>query len=549
MEQWVSSLSLRAKIAQLIFPPVYGDGRNRDEALALARAGVGGFVLYEGVSPRATAELVADLRSAAEPKGIGPIVAVDQENGAGHVVMGATELPPEMAFAAAGSTELMYQAALNAAREGRAMGFDLNYAPVADYTCAQVGPVESGRTFGSDLCITRAMLHAYVRGYNEGGMRTSAKHFPGRGGVKPGPDDPWWCWIDKPAEVVQAEDFAAFSSAIEAGVDFVMTEHIAVPSITGDWQPACVSEALVTGQLRQKLGFTGIITSDDLWYPQVCERFGAEEVAVRALLAGHDVLLKPKDPLATIEHIAKAVADGRLSENRVDESLRRLLTFKTKIADRPPVDPDLAEQIAGAAAHQAVAQEVADRAVTVLINRGNTLPLSRQRLQAAGTLVHITIAKRAGDRLPDAVESELRAMFPGMPVCFSTLTVDEGVTEASAEKLLTSAKAAGLALLSVAVQRNRLGDPAPLGAAKAFAQRLTQVCDVVLLSHGNPYVVPELPGIAAGMTSWGEGGWFGNRFVSISSMLRVATGELAPRGKLPVAVGEFPIGHGLEWSL
>lgn len=548
MEQWVSSLSLRAKIAQLIFPPVYGDGRNRDEALALARAGVGGFVLYEGVSPRATAELVADLRAAAEPKGIGLVIAVDQENGAGHVVMGATELPPQMAFAAAGSADLMYQAALNAGREGRAMGFDLNYAPVADYTCAEVGPVESGRTFGSDLGITRAMLQAYVRGYNEGGMRTSAKHFPGRGGVRPGPEDPWWCWIDKPAETVEAEDFAAFGHAIRAGVDFVMTEHIAVPSVTGDWLPACVSEALVSGQLRERLGFAGVITSDDLWYPQVCERFGAEEVGVRALLAGHDVLLKPKDPLAAIKHILEAVADGRLSEARIDESLGRLLAFKTKIADRPPVSPDLAEQIAGAAAHQAVAQEVADRAVTVLVNRGNTLPVSRERLTRAGTLVHVAISKRAGDPVPSAVERELKTMFPGMPACFGTLTADDELAKPRAAELLSAAKAAGIALLSVSVQRNRLGDPAPFGAAKAFVQRLTEVCDVVLLSHGNPYVIPELPGVAAAMTSWGEGGWFGNRFVSISSMLRVTMGELAPRGRLPVAVGEFPIGHGLEWS-
>ena len=115
------------------------------------------------------------------------------------------------------------------------MGFDLNYAPVADYTCAQVGPVESGRTFGSDLCITRAMLHAYVRGYNEGGMRTSAKHFPGRGGVKPGPDDPWWCWIDKPAEVVQAEDFAAFSSAIEQFIAGPQTLGRAGGGLAGTW--------------------------------------------------------------------------------------------------------------------------------------------------------------------------------------------------------------------------------------------------------------------------------------------------------------------------
>lgn len=549
MTEALGSMSLRAKVAQLVFAPVYGDGRNRDEALELARAGLGGFVLYEGVSPVATADLVAALRDASEPSGLPLIIAVDQENGAGQVVQGATELPPQMAFAAAGSPELMYDAALRAGREGRAMGFDLNCGPVADFTSPEVGPVESGRSFGGNLSLMGAMLEAYVRGYNDGGMRTTAKHFPSRGGVKPGPEQPWWCWIDKPAEVVDAEDFAAFGLAIAAGVDFVMTEHIAVPSISGDWEPASVSHALVTGQLRQRLGFQGVITSDDLWYPEVCARYGDEEVAVLALLAGHDTLLKPKDPLAAIEYILGAIAAGRLSEGRIDESLARLATFKAKLVDRPEVCPEEAARVAGADEHLAVAQRVADRAVTVMENRGGTLPLAPARLARAGKLMLISIAKRVGDPLPAAVESEIGRMLPDVPLAATTLTVEEGLDEAAATELIDAARAAGVVLLSASVPRNRLGDPAPLGSLLGLAERLTEVCDVILMSHGNPYLIPALPRLAAGMTSWGEGGWFGNRTVSISSMLRVVLGDLAPSGRLPVAVGPYACGHGLEWEV
>ena len=161
----------------------------------------------------------------------------------------------------------------------------------------------------------------------------------------------------------------------------------------------------------------------------------------------------------------------------------------------------------------------------------------------------ISIAKRVGDPLPATVEDEVRRMLPDVPLAATTLTVEEGLDEAAASELIEAARAAGIVLLSASVQRNRLGDPAPLGSLKTFAQRLTEVCDVILVSHGNPYLVAALPKVAAGLTSWGEGGWFGNRTLSIASMLRVVLGDLAPSGKLPVAVGPYPSGHGLTWEV
>lgn len=560
MDGVIGKLPLRAKVAQLVCPPVFGDGRDLGKALELARAGVGGFVLYEGVSPRETAALIARLREesagslpagldASDRDALGLSLSCDQENGAGQVVKGATELPPAMAFAAAGSAELMYEGARVAGREGRAMGFDLNYAPSADFTSAQVGPVESGRTFGGDLPRSRLLLGAYVRGYHDGGMSVTAKHFPGRGGVKAGLDNAWWCRIDKSPETVAAEDWASFRLAIEAGVDFVMTEHISVPSVTGDNLPASVSEKLVSGQLRGVLGFEGVITTDDLWYDEVCERFGPEEVGVLSFLAGHDVLLKPRDPLATIEHVLEAIAEGRLTEARIDRSLARLLAFKRRFAGRPAIDPDRAAEVCGCAEHLACAQRVADASVTVLTNRAGTLPVAPERLAAARSVVHLSVVKWPQDAIPVAMEAELGKRLAGKDLRCFTLVTTEDNDPALYATILEAAASADLVLVSLSVARNRLGDPAPLGAVGEFLSRLTASCEAIALSHGNPYVLAAVPGLAAGISAWGEGGWFGNKLISVSSLVRVVTGELAPKGTLPVVVGEYPIGHGLTWTV
>ncbi len=197
------------------------------------------------------------------------------------------------------------------------MGVHLTYTPVCDIAWDPDNPAESVRSFGGDLDLLGRMVRAYVRGYHENGMLTSAKHFPGRGDVANMPQNPGWAWIDKPAAEVESQEFRAFKLGIDAGVDFVMTEHIAVPSVAdGSDLPASVERKLVTGWLKGKLGFQGVVTSDDLWYDHVAARFGAEEVAVRAFEAGHDVILKPKDPVATIAALAAAVRSGRIPESR-----------------------------------------------------------------------------------------------------------------------------------------------------------------------------------------------------------------------------------------
>ena len=413
----LADLPLEKKIAQLVTADVVG-GYIPDDDPRLARwvslardHGLGMFVFYGG-TPRDVARLLNRLQKAAE---IPLLISADFEGGPGQQVTGASEFPANMAFAAAGSDDLMYRAAAAAAVEGRAMGVHLTYTPVCDIAWDPDNPAESVRSFGGDLDLLGRMVRAYVRGYHENGMLTSAKHFPGRGDVANMPANPGWAWIDKPAAEVESQEFAAFKRGIDAGVDFVMTEHIAVPSAAdGSELPASVEGKLVTGWLKGKLGFKGIVTSDDLWYDHVIARFGAEEVAVKAFEAGHDVILKPKDPVATIAALAAAVRSGRIPESRIDEAVRKVLTLKARLGLYKArfVDEARVGEYVGTAAHQALVQEVADKSMTLLKNDG-VLTVSAGAGGAAPKIVNIAVQKYDGDPMPAALAAKLAAAFTG----------------------------------------------------------------------------------------------------------------------------------------
>jgi len=302
-DKTLAGLSLEKKIGQIICADLAGgyiadDDPRMQQWVRLARDhGLGMFVFYGG-TPRDVAHLLNRLQKEAV---IPLLISADFEGGPGQQVTGASEYQANMAFAAAGSEDLMYRAASAGAVEGRAMGIHLTYTPVVDIAWRPENPAEGVRSFGGDLDLLGRMVRAYVRGYHENGMLTTAKHFPGRGDVEMMPGAPGWSWINKPAEAYEAQESAAFKMAVDAGVDFIMSEHIAVPSIAGGSElPASVEKKLATDWIRGKLGFKGILTTDDLWYDNVVKRFGAEEVAIRAFEAGHDIILKPKDPAAVI---------------------------------------------------------------------------------------------------------------------------------------------------------------------------------------------------------------------------------------------------------
>jgi beta-N-acetylhexosaminidase len=544
----LAGLSLEKKIGQLICSDLVGGYIADDDPrmrpwLRLARdLGLGMFVFYGG-TPRDVAHLLNRLQKAS---GIPILMAADFEGGPGQQVTGASEFPANMALAAAGSEDLVYRAAAAAAVEGRAMGIHLTYTPVVDIAWRPENPAEGVRSFGGDLALLGRMVRAYVRGYHENGMLTTAKHFPGRGDVERMPSAPDWSWINKPAQAVEAQEFAAFKLAIEAGVDFIMTEHIAVPSVTGGSElPASVEKKLASGWVRDRLGFKGILTSDDLWYDIVAQRFGAEEVAVKAFEAGHDIILKPKDPAAVIAALAAAVRSGRVSESRIDEAVRKLLTLKARLNLHQErfVDEARVGEFVGTPAHLALVQEVADRSLTLLKNDG-VFPVAPERLSKA---VHIIVQKTDPDAVPATLTAKLTVAFPGI----RTFTLRPDLDAAVYESAWEAVRGSDLVILSLFVPRTRLGDAAPFRENDlTFINKVIAAKPkaVVAMAYGNPHLIRKIPDVAAFLVGYGERGWFGNQTVYFETFLKALRGEINPAGKLPVKVSDrYPLGSGLSY--
>lgn len=552
-EKWaketLANLSLEKKAAQLVFVDINGNYVADDDArlafwLSLAREhGIGGFVIYGG-TPHSIAMLLNKLQREAE---IPILISTDFEGGAGQQVTGASEFPSNMAFAATRDEDLMYRAARTMAAEGKAMGIHLSYTPVSDLSLSPDNPQESGRSFGGDVDLMGKMVRAYVKGYREAGMLTTAKHFPGRGDMKAdGNAYPSFTTLNKSMDELEANEFQAFRNAIEAGVDFIMTEHIAIPSITGgSTTPASVEPRLIKGIIRDKLKFNGIITSDDLWYDHVIARFGREDIAVKALEAGHDLVLKPKDPVATIAAIAAAVKGGRLTLAQIDSAVLKLLRKKAQLGlhKNRLVNVDSISTIVGTAEKKALVQEVADRSVTLLRNN-EVLPL--KSFDPAKS-VHIAVQKEDDQPNVKLLVKEMSSAFPAI----KQFTLRPALSQSYVNEVRKAAAAADLVIVSLLVQRDRHGDPSPLRP-----EDLNLIQDiitrkpgkVVAMSFGNPHHIRKMPGVSAFLVGYGEGGFYGNQPAYFTSWVKILKGDLNPSGKLSIKVSDdLPIGFGLSY--
>ena len=551
--QWVdktmASLSLEKKVAQLICTDITGeylpyDDPRMESWLKLAKEhGIGGFVCYGG-TPQHAAHLFNRLQQEAD---IPILISTDFEGGPGQQIAGASEFPANMAFAATRDENLMYEAATVMAREGRGMGIHLTYTPVADISISPVNPQESVRSFGGDYELMNRLLQMYVKGYHENGMLTTAKHYPGRGDMKALAEHPGYNYIDKTQAEFAQNELRAFQYAIDAGVDFIMTEHIAVPSVTGgSLLPASVEPKLTKGIIRDQLGFKGIITTDDLWYNHVVNRFGAEEVAVLALEAGHDIILKPLDPVATIKAVAEAVRQGRISEAQIDSSVYKLLHLKAKLGlhKNRLVDENSVYQTVGTKVHQALVRKVADKSFTLLRNEG-VFPLKKQ--EPANT-VHITVQKIENQPAVTVLTRKMSSSFRGI----TNYSLKPGVSQSYRETVIKAALQADCVIFSFFVDRNRFGDPAPLHEddLNLIQQIIKQGKSkpVIAVSYGNPHIIRKLNDLPVFLVGFGEGGWGGNQQIYFDSFTDILKGTLTPSGKLPVHVSdEYPVGFGLTY--
>lgn len=265
---------------------------------------------------------------------LGLFIAVDEEGGlvdrvGGNPQMGTTEFPAMMTVGDSGDTEQAYKVGHTIGTEIAELGFNLDFAPVADVFSNPNNTVIGSRAFSKDAQAAAQMVAACVEGFQESGMLCTLKHFPGHGDTNT--DSHYGAAeTEKTLEQLRECEFLPFQAGIDAGAPFVMIGHITAPNVTQEDVPATLSKEIVTGLLRQELGFEGVIITDSMSMQAITNHYSSGEAAVKALQAGADIILMPSSLSGAADGIRDALENGQLTEERIDESVQRILEAKLR---------------------------------------------------------------------------------------------------------------------------------------------------------------------------------------------------------------------------
>ncbi|MBK8060616.1 MAG: hypothetical protein IPK33_22815 [Gemmatimonadetes bacterium] len=553
VDRTLASLSLRERAGQMVMVWVLGDYTNADDSTFaevrrwIVNDGIGGVSMSLGTPIEVAAKLEAFQKLARVPL----LASSDLEPALGrlegavfsHYLMesgGATVFPTAMAIAATGRDQDAYDVGQIIGREARAVGIHVNFAPTVDVNNNPQNPVINTRSFGEDAARVARLSALFVQGSQAAGTMATAKHFPGHGDTD----------VDSHAglPVVSADwarfrqvELVPFRAAIDAGAALVMSAHIALPALEGDsTTPATLAPRIMTGLLRDSLGFRGVAITDALTMDGVGKGYGVAESTVLAIKAGADILLKPSDPTGAIDAIVAAVERGELSRARIDASVRRVLELKARagVAFKRFVSLDSLRRIVGAPAHRAAAHDIARRAVTLLRDRGALVPSAGKRTLLIQYMPETEL--RAGR----AFAASLRSGNPSLRV----VKLSPSTAASQLDALAPAIAGAERVVLAAYVRRiegeGRPAIPAHIaewmaGVARADSAAARQ--RLVFVAFGNPYLLRQLPAVGSYLVTYGVG----------DALERAAADAIGGRARItgttPVSLpGFFSRGDGIQ---
>jgi beta-N-acetylhexosaminidase len=549
----IRRMSLEEKVGQLFITYAYGqtvdtvDSRNQaahgvDTARELIDTYKLGGVIYFAWSdnvnnPAQIAGLSNGIQNAAlsQRMRIPMLISTDQEQGlVTRIGPPATQFPGNMALGAGRSADDARTAAKITGAELRALGINQNYAPVADVNVNPLNPVIAVRSFAEDPDLVAEMTVAQAAGFRAENVAATAKHFPGHGNTDTDSHigvpiihhtaEEWW-EIDAPP----------FQAAVEAGIDAIMTAHIIVPALDPAEDPATLSRPILTGLLRDELGYDGVVVTDALDMAGVREHYGDDRVPVLALKAGVDMLLMPPDIDLAYNAVLDAVRSGEISEQRIDESVYRILRLKFQrgLYENPFVAVDAIDDVVGTAEHYAEAQRVSDATTTLVANDAGVLPLSPGDddvlVTGWGVTTTQNLANAIGERGP-ATEVFQTGANP------NEAAINEAVSRAADSDV-------------VVVTTMNAWRPANAGQQDLVKALVATGMPVVVVAVRDAYDIAYITEAETYLATYSHGAG------ALEAATRVLFGENAPQGKLPVTIpvaGEshvplYPYGHGLSY--
>jgi beta-N-acetylhexosaminidase len=529
IDEILAAMSVEEKVGQLFMVYFRGPTLSAELRQMIEDYHIGGVVLFAIAgnieSPRQVAGMINDAQSLATTSGaqVPLFVSIDQEGGSVvRLTEGFTVFPSQMAVGATGSTDLAALMAEVTAQEIKALGINMNLAPVLDVNNNPDNPVIGLRSFGSSPDLVSALGTAMIERYRQMGVIPTAKHFPGHGDTAV---DSHYGLPLVPHDRTHLDqiEFPPFRAAIAAGVPAIMTAHVLFPAIDPNaGSPATLSSRVLQGLLREEMGFDGLIVTDSLSMGALANLVGTTEAAQLAFRAGADLLAygadighSPDESLAAYTRLLGLVQSGEISGERLDASVRRILRVKDAygLLDWQPVDVDAVAVQTGTDDHRAVAQEIAEQSITLVRDEGDLVPL------------------RDGEQVLVAWPSEIgdlgeRLAFCRKDLILRPISLNPNATEI--EQILADAPIAAKIVIGT-INARRF--PAQVQLINALADR-----PLIVAALGDPYDLLAFPAVGSYLAT------YGTQPVSLAALARILCGEIDPQGALPV---EIPGLHGL----
>ena len=556
-QSWVDhtleSLTLRERVGQMVVIWMLGDYTNaRDSAYAqivrwVEQDKVGGATMSLGTPIEVGAKINEVQRRSRVPL----LISSDLEPGLGRLESGlfthylietggATAFPPAMAIAATGRDSDAYDVARIIAREGRAVGIHVNFAPVVDVNNNPLNPVINTRSFGEDATRVARLSALFVKGALAGGQLPTAKHFPGHG------DTDVDSHVGLPVVTATMTrllslELVPFSAAIAAGAALVMTAHIALPAIDSSGTPATLSPRIITGLLRDTLGFRGVTITDAMTMEGVGKGYTTEQSSVLAIKAGADILLKPSDPTRAIDAVVRAVENGEISRARIDSAVRHVLELKARVGlavGDGGVSLGNLREIVGAPEHRAIAADIARRSVTLIRDTDGLVPLASPGLSLVVQYMPET-ELRAGRIFGAAIRAGRTRTGAGQTLLAK---VSPAATRDLLDSLSRVADSSAIVVVAPYVRRvegeGRVAIPPHIAA---WIDDIARRRPTVVVAFGNPYVIRQFPSVNSYLVTYGVGDDLER------AAARAILGGQPITGRVPVSLpGFFGAGDGLK---
>lgn len=539
VDETLKILNLREKIGQMVMVRMSGEFMNFNDPRFLEvrrhieEDKLGGFIVFRG-----DVNAIANLTNEAQRISKIPLLfAADYERGLRMQMKNGTPFTTNMGLGATNNPEAAYRQGKIIAEEMRSIGVNWLFAPVADVNNNPDNPVINIRSFGENPEKVAEFAAALSRGAKAGGALATLKHFPGHGDTATD-SHIGLSVVQVDKQRLENLELVAFRKAIKEGVDSVMTAHVAMPKITGDEVPATINPKVSTDILRKELGFNGIITTDAMEMGAIRKNYEDDKSVVMAVQAGADLILLPNDATKAIDAVEKAVKAGQITEERINESVRRLLKAKYELGlpENRFVDPTKVNQLVEKPENVREANETTEKSITLLRNKNGMFPLKPEK--AANTLF-IVVAADDDPNEGIAFIPEIQRRLPNAKI----IRIDPRTSKEEYANSLTEAQKFDAIVLAPFVKRAAAkGTVALPDVQTAFVKQILALNgkNVGVIAFGSPYLIRQFPEVQVYAVTYAI------EDIAQNASVKTLFGEVPFRGKLPVRIPDlFEIGSGI----